>query len=161
MGHTCRICGRSRPNEQFSGHGHKIHVCKKCARMPKEERLAIEQSDMIFNFLKQSHISDRNLKTLEEMVQSENPRTAELAQIVLEVAKVKPFKKRRLRVLADTRPDLLDKLDETGLIRAHGWDCSKYDFLHPDWEDPPTDDGGDLQVEWDNILSMDPHDVPF
>jgi hypothetical protein len=28
MGHYCRICGRERPNEQFSGKSHKIHVCK-------------------------------------------------------------------------------------------------------------------------------------
>jgi hypothetical protein len=28
MGHYCRICGRERPNRQFSGKGHKIHVCK-------------------------------------------------------------------------------------------------------------------------------------
>lgn len=25
-GHYCRICGKSRPNERFSGRGHKIHV---------------------------------------------------------------------------------------------------------------------------------------
>src|SRR5437667_2689879 len=28
-GHHCRICGRVRPNEQFPGKGHKIHVCKR------------------------------------------------------------------------------------------------------------------------------------
>ena len=26
MGHCCRICGRERANEQFSGKGHKTHV---------------------------------------------------------------------------------------------------------------------------------------
>jgi|SRR5438876_790449 len=35
-GHHCRICGRVRPNEQFPGKGHKIHVCKRCQRVPKK-----------------------------------------------------------------------------------------------------------------------------
>lgn len=61
MGHYCRICGRTKPNEAFSGEGHRIHVCKECARMPKDQRDEREQSDEIFGFLRQSHISDRNL----------------------------------------------------------------------------------------------------
>lgn len=32
MGHSCRICGRIRANEKFSGKGHAQHVCKDCAR---------------------------------------------------------------------------------------------------------------------------------
>lgn len=31
MGHYCRICGRTRSNEKFSGKGHKNHVCKDCS----------------------------------------------------------------------------------------------------------------------------------
>jgi len=89
--------------------------------MPKAEREAIEQADEIYNFLDQSHISDLNVKRLEALVQSPNPKTAELAGIVLEVARAKPYKKRRLQVLAEKRPDLLAKLEETGLIDAHQW----------------------------------------
>jgi ribosome-binding protein aMBF1 (putative translation factor) len=51
MGHYCRICGRERPNEQFSGKGHKIHVCKRCKARRKSERQAIEDKDDIFAFL--------------------------------------------------------------------------------------------------------------
>jgi len=119
MGHYCRICGRTRPNEKFSGKGHRIHICKECARMPKEKREAIEQKDEIFGFLKQSHISKKNVSRLKTLSGSPNPRIAELAGIVLEVALVKPYKKRRLKVLARERRDLLAKLDETGLIMAH------------------------------------------
>jgi hypothetical protein len=46
---------------------------------------------------------------------------AELAGIVLEVAQITPHKKRRLKELARKNRDLLHKLDETGLILAHGW----------------------------------------
>jgi uncharacterized membrane protein len=48
MGHYCRICGRERPNEQFSGKGHRIHVCKRCKAMPKSERQVIENIRILF-----------------------------------------------------------------------------------------------------------------
>jgi len=119
MGHSCRICGKSRPNERFSGRGHKTHVCKACARLPKERRDAIEQTEAIYGFLHQSHISARNVASLNEWAQSTDPEVAALARIVLDVAQVKPYKKQRLKVLARERPDLLAKLEETGLIFAH------------------------------------------
>jgi ribosome-binding protein aMBF1 (putative translation factor) len=31
MGHYCRICGRTRVNEKFSGKRHKNHVCRDCS----------------------------------------------------------------------------------------------------------------------------------
>lgn len=102
-GHYCRICGRRRPNEKFSGKGHHTHVCKDCARMPKEDREAIEQKDEIFGFLRQSHISEKNVSRLKTLSQSQNLRIAELASIVLQVASVKPYKKRRLKILARER----------------------------------------------------------
>jgi len=118
-GHYCRICGRSRPNEKFSGKGHRNHICKECARKPKNERDEIDQTEEIFSFLSQSHISKKNVERLTVLAESENEKISELAGIVLEVAKVKPYKKRRLKVLARERRDLLEKLDETGLIFAH------------------------------------------
>ncbi len=119
MGHYCRICGSSRPNEAFSGKGHRNHVCKECAKMPKSERERIEQKEEIFGFLQQSHISEKNVVRLKTLVASDDGKIAELATIVLEVAVVKPYKKRRLKVLARKRRDLLQKLEETGLIFAH------------------------------------------
>jgi hypothetical protein len=59
-----------------------------------------EQEDEIFGFLKRSHISEKNIARLKVLVSSENPRIAELANIVLEVALVKPYKNRRLKTLA-------------------------------------------------------------
>jgi len=112
MGHYCRICGRERPNEQFSGKGHKIHVCKRCKARPKSERQAIEDKDDIFAFLEQSHISEKNVVHLERMAKSDNPQVASLAAIV------KPYKTRRLKFLAQKHPELLGKLRNTGLILA-------------------------------------------
>jgi ribosome-binding protein aMBF1 (putative translation factor) len=119
MAHFCRICGKTQPNEAFSGKGHRIHVCKKCSQMTKKDRERIEQEDEIFGFLKQSYISRKNVTRLKILASSNNSRIAELATIVLEVARVKPYKRRRLKVLAKERKDLLEKLEETGLIFAH------------------------------------------
>jgi hypothetical protein len=107
MGHYCRICGRQRPNEQFSGKDHKIHVCKRCQAKPKTERRAIEDQDEIFQFLKQSHISEKNAIRLGQMVKSDNPQVASLAEIVLEVARLRPYKTRRLKFLGQKHPELL------------------------------------------------------
>ena len=56
---------------------------------------------------------------LKMLASSNDPRIRELATIVMEVAQVRPYKKRRLKILAKERRDLLQKLEETGLIFAH------------------------------------------
>jgi hypothetical protein len=96
-------------------------VCRECASLPKDDREAVEHEDELFGYMKQSHISDKNMDRLKALTASGNPRIAELAGIVLEVAKVKPYKRQRLKVLARERRDLLEKLDRTGLILAHHW----------------------------------------
>lgn len=120
MGHYCRICGRNRANERFSGRGHKAHICKDCKRLPKAKRQAIEQKEEIFDFMMQSHISKKNIDRLNVLIASENPEIAELARVVLEVAKVKPYKKRRLKMLTKERSDLMKRMEEVGLIWANG-----------------------------------------
>ena len=130
MGHYCRICGCERPNEQFSGKGHTIHVCKRCQARPKSERLTIEDKDDIFGFLQQSHISERNVARLERMTKSDNPQVASLAAIVLDVARVKPYKTRRLKFLAQKHPELLGKLRDTGLILVPLARVHPNEFLH-------------------------------
>ena len=120
MGHYCRMCGLNRPNEKFSGKGHRIHVCKDCSRLPKEERRQHELKDEIAGFLRQSNISAKNLARLSALVASERPEIAELARVVLEVGKLKPRKRKRLSFLARNHRALMDKLEETGLI----WACN-------------------------------------
>lgn len=119
MGHWCRICGRVLANERFSGKGHKMHVCKKCFSLPVEKRTGIEQKDEIFGYLRQSNISKKNLAWLTELSLSSNSEISKLASIVLEIGRIKPHKRRRLKFLSEKRRDLLKKLDETGLIFAH------------------------------------------
>lgn len=121
MGHWCRICDRNRANEQFSGKGHKNHICKDCAKKPKEEIEIIDQEQEIFRYLQQSNISAKNFSRLEQLTKSQNQRIAELAAIVLEVGRIKPHKRLRLKFLAREHRELLQTLDDTGLIMAHYW----------------------------------------
>ena len=79
----------------------------------------LDLSSEIFGFLSQSNISKKNIKRLSDLSCSEKSDIAEMAKVALEVARVKPHKKRRLKFLAKERRDLLKKLEETGLIYAH------------------------------------------
>ncbi len=119
MGHWCRICGCNKPNEKFSGKGHKNHICKQCSKKPKEEIAAADHEDEIFGFMNQSNISKKNISRLNKLKSSQNKRIAELASIILEVAMVKPNKKNRLKILAKEHIELFIKVKESGLIFAH------------------------------------------
>ena len=88
--------------------------------MPREEREAIELTEEVGGFLRQSNISKKNIVRLRVMSQFQNEEVAEFAAVVLEVALVKPHRRRRLKVLARERPDLLARLKTTGLIFVCG-----------------------------------------
>lgn len=48
QGHYCRVCGRYRANEKFSGKGHRHHICKDCNRDQQaqkcEKKHAVKQA---------------------------------------------------------------------------------------------------------------------
>jgi hypothetical protein len=116
MGHWCRICGNKLPNESFSGKGHKNHICKKCSQLPKVEREHIERIDEITKLLSQSNISSKNIARLKYLASSDDNEVAELANIVLEIGLVHPFKRKRLSFLRRERMDIVKKLEETDLL---------------------------------------------
>lgn len=143
-GHFCRICGRRRSSEKFSGKGHRNHICRDCAKLPRAERDAMDREEEIHNFLNQSRISEKNIARLEKLIRSgANSRIVYLAEIVLEVAKFRPYKKRRLKILARQRPDLFRKLEETGLVWAHGSDP---------WDMPVVPDRETLEARREEAL---------
>ena len=116
-GFYCRVCGIRKPNDAFSGRGHKGRVCQDCARVPNRERLDMRHEDEIFHFLRQAQVPERGLERLKYLSGSKNKRVCELASLVLEVATLKPFRKGRLKALAQERPDLLEKLQHNNLIQ--------------------------------------------
>jgi hypothetical protein len=109
MGHYCRICGRSRPNEQFSGRGHRIHICRECQRLPRETRDRLERLDELHGFLDQSVISARNVARLKTLSGHEDQEVAEHAALILEIAHVLPGKRNRWLKLARHHRPLFDR----------------------------------------------------
>ena len=137
MGRFCILCGTTRPNEAFGGKGERARICCKCRKLPREKQEALKHEYEIFGFMEQSHISDKNVARLRTLARSENPRIADLATVVLEVAQIRPCKRRRLGILARERRDLLNRMEETGLILAR-----------PAWEDTDSDET-DPTSAWD------------
>jgi hypothetical protein len=108
---------RARTSERTVFRQGPQNPCVQALQCQAEERApAIEDKDDIFAFLGQSHISEKNVVHLERMAKSDNPQVASLAALVLDVARVKPYKTRRLKFLAQKHPELLGKLRDTGLI---------------------------------------------
>ena len=70
----------------------------------------------ILGFLEQSHISPKNLERLRALGRSQNTRIADLAHLVLDVGAATPYRRRRIRILARERRDILKRMEEAGLI---------------------------------------------
>jgi hypothetical protein len=94
------------------------------------------------------------------MAKSDNPQVASFAEIVLEVAWLKPYKTRRLKFLAQKHPELLRKLENTGLIFAHtrDWETREV-FAQSNWEE------GEVLVpeDWEGIdlSAQEDWEIPF
>ena len=139
MPHYCRICDRGRPNEKFTGRGHRDHICKDCQRLPRSEREQIEQMDELFGFLEQSNISAKNIARLEILIHRNDNEVKRLAALVLDIARVKPHKRRRWKFLAQNHPVLFARLKE-----LYGGDIP-YDVLETlNLEEDDGDLGDDL-----------------
>ena len=110
MPHYCRICERSRRNEKFSGREHRDHICKDCQRLPRDQRDRIECMDELYGFLDQSNISGKNIARLEILAQHASNEVKNLALLLLEVARVKPHKRRRWKFLAQNHSELFLRL---------------------------------------------------
>ena len=118
VGHYCRICNRGRASENFSGKGHRDYVCKECQSLPRATRKHIEEVDEILGFLTQSHISANNIERLKILGESSDQEVASLASVVLEIGEIRPYKRRRLKVLAKEHKDLFERLAELELLEV-------------------------------------------
>ena len=81
------MCGRSRPNEKFSGKGHARHICGECQRRPKEEREIRSQLCELEDRWRQTNISSKNIKWLEALCASPYPMVVDPAIAILLAAK--------------------------------------------------------------------------
>jgi hypothetical protein len=107
-GHFCWVCGRRRPNEHFSGGGHRHHVCRTCARLGPDE-LAFRQAQIDIDRLFDAHGRKGHTlreKALPRFIAHANPRIAHYALLRFADHRIESV---RWRVLA--------MLDEEG-----GWE---------------------------------------
>jgi hypothetical protein len=116
MGRFCILCARLRPNEAFGGKGERARICRQCRHLPQAGQDALKCEHEILRFLEQSHVSDKNLARLRTLASSPDSRIADLAAVVLDVSVATPYRRRRFRILARQRRDLLKRMEQSGLI---------------------------------------------
>lgn len=123
MGHFCWMCERSRPNEAFSGSGHRRHLCRECSRLPRPARERKERLDSLWGMLfGQRVISVKNVRMAMDWTGSEDPEVSEVARIVADIGRLHPGRKRRLPFLRDRHPDLWTRMLAAGLVPDFGDD---------------------------------------
>jgi hypothetical protein len=135
MPHYCRICGRGRAHEKFTGRGHRDHICKDCQRLPRDQLDRIDRLDELYGFLEQSNISAKNIARLVILAQHANSEVRDLALLILDVARVKPHKRRRWKFLAQKHPELFLRLKS-----VCGDDVPETDLYDIDSDNPPLSD---------------------
>ena len=78
-GHYCKICGKYKANEKFSGKGHATHICKACSRLSAAEKAEAMTINRLHN-LSMNRLSGSDKSWLENQVHDSRPEVAELAK---------------------------------------------------------------------------------
>jgi len=134
MGHFCYYCGKSKPNEAFSGKGHRRHLCRVCHSIPAAEREESELWGRLHDLMDQSNISKKNIIWLKSLLKHSNQSIQMHAQLILHVAEVAPFRKKRYQIIADSSGELMQLCVDAGLLYEPDFDCGA---------DPSSDEGYD------------------
>ena len=79
QGHYCRICGKRKANEKFSGSGHAQHICKECAKLPQEKRDELQTITRIKNLPMWLSKDQRNWLKKQKDAPQENVRSAAIS----------------------------------------------------------------------------------
>ena len=78
QGHYCKICGKYKANEKFSGKGHANHICKDCASLPADKKAEQETLNRIRNL--PFRLSDEQKNWLKNRTKDDRPAVRMLAQ---------------------------------------------------------------------------------
>lgn len=81
QGHYCKICGRYKANEKFSGKGHAAHICKECSRLSAAEKAESQTMNRLME-LPFRHLSAGDKNWLEKCTRDRRPEIAEVAKQV-------------------------------------------------------------------------------
>ena len=104
--------------------GHRIHVCKKCSRLPREVRFRSEALDEIWGFLDQSIISEKNVRRLSLLAESADPEVREMASIVHAIGKAHPGRRRRYKKIRADHPELWQRIVKKGIVEE--WEVEEW-----------------------------------
>ena len=84
--------------------------------MPKSEIATADELRELEGFLRQSHITTKNLRRLDVLGRSGVREVAEAAALLKEIGKRYPYKRRRFKKMSRSHPDLMRRLGDLGLI---------------------------------------------
>lgn len=114
MEYICRICNQPRPESAFTEKSHSLHTCKKCNILPEQRTEERNQLDEIFKIFIQTRISQKDTERLKTLGNSKYPKVSLHANLVLEVAQLRPYKKGRHAFLEQKYPELSQRIEEAG-----------------------------------------------
>lgn len=124
------MCERRRPNERFGGRGYRRVFCKECRKKPDfKRRRALDELESYLFW--QSNISRRNLNRLQELRDSDDEKIREMAQLVYDVARVKPQRRKRIGFLKRNHPEIFERFAKVARI-----DAVEHDY-DDDWAEDP------------------------
>jgi len=142
MGRQCRICGRGRANEKFGGKGYAASVCRDCRKLPKVEQALILATHEVWGFLDQTNISAKNIARLEALASIDDDEFQELRMLVLEIARVRPRKRKRWKNIWREHRHLYRRVVAAGWFSEYDLD-EQLDYLEMSRD---VDD-----VDWDSL----------
>jgi hypothetical protein len=86
-------------------------MCRECARLPKSERDQKERLSALWEMLcSQSNITPANRGTAAAWAAEGNPELQTLAQLVMDIGRVHPRKKKRLPFIQRNHPELWSRM---------------------------------------------------
>ena len=151
MGRFCDCCGCERPNERFGGKGRRARICRDCRSLPQE----LLQRDLamceILGYVEQSNVSQKNIARLKSLASINDATFQSLRALILEIAQLAPRRRRRWKIVATRRRDLLLSAIEAGLVE---------DFCEPGVFEEPDPSEFTRIKDSDEFDSFDEFDVP-
>ena len=167
MGNWCWVCNSVLPNEKFSGKGHHRHVCKSCAKLPKDELQRISDEKFLHTILNQKVISIKNINMIKKILVKYSGKMREQAEAILQVTEVRPYKKKRMGFLYYNHRELFDRCVGLGLIEDYITPAIEEEEAYINqlgsemlkFQERSGDNGGEEHNE-ENFIDSD-NDLPF
>lgn len=91
LGHYCKICGERKANEQFSGKGHAVHICKQCQSLPAEVQTDMRRVRDVERLLGKYPLSRQDWELLEKYSKKHaGKESGQFAQSILDDLRAEP-----------------------------------------------------------------------